>query len=106
MRPTLIHTTSDVRRVLISTVLYPILLIAALPLLSACSERQGYEGKAVLDKSNPAAEHCAKIGGKPGTYTQPSGDQVSTCTMPDGRECDAWKLMRNKQCEVIERQNP
>ncbi|MCA0894301.1 putative hemolysin [Microbulbifer agarilyticus] len=106
MRPTLIRTHPDIRRVLFSTVLYPILLAAALPLLSACSERQGKTDKAILDQSNPAAEHCAKIGGKPGTYTQPSGDQVSTCTMPDGRECDAWKLMRDKQCEVIERQNP
>ncbi|MBY6191405.1 DUF333 domain-containing protein [Microbulbifer agarilyticus] len=106
MRPTLIPTTPKVRRVLINTVLYPILLVAALPLLNACSERQDNDGKAILDQSNPAAEHCAKIGGKPGTYTQPSGDQVSTCTMPDGRECDAWKLMRDEQCQVIERQNP
>lgn len=76
----------------------------ALSCLVACDGTpQGGSGKGKpVDMPNPAAEHCAEMGGIPKTRTLPSGDQVATCISPDGEECDAWILMKEKRCEAVD----
>lgn len=71
--------------------------------LLACSEdpQGGSTESHPVDKANPASEHCAEMGGIPKTKTLPSGDQVAICISPDGDECDAWILMKEKRCEPV-----
>jgi len=43
--------------------------------------------------SNPAATYCVMLGYQNGIQEM-AGEQVSTCTMPDGTLCDAWQFFR------------
>ncbi len=68
-------------------------LIAAVGLtaLAACDEAPSTDPSTQL--ANPAATFCIESGGQ---YEIRDGDngQTGICTLPDGREIDAWKYFR------------
>lgn len=48
--------------------------------------------------ANPAATHCAQIGGRSEILTNVNGDSYGLCRLPDGRECEEWTLFREGRC--------
>jgi putative hemolysin len=48
--------------------------------------------------ANPAAVHCAKLGGRSIARTAADGAQSADCRLPDGQQCDEWTLYREGKC--------
>lgn len=53
-----------------------------------------------IGMANPAAVHCAKLGGTSIARTSADGGQAADCRLPDGQQCDEWTLFREGRCPV------
>ncbi|HEX4987055.1 MAG TPA: DUF333 domain-containing protein [Burkholderiales bacterium] len=44
--------------------------------------------------ANPAAENCARLGGRVAIELHPGGGEYGICLFGDNRQCEEWALMR------------
>lgn len=76
-------------------------LIAATVGLAACNTTPASttampaQGAAPVGMANPASVNCTRRGGKLSIVSTSAG-QVGMCTLPSGRQCEEWALMRGE----------
>jgi putative hemolysin len=70
--------------------------ICTLPDGTECDEQNYYNGECnahpqpTAGIANPASVYCEQKGGKTKITTDPRGNQLGFCILPDGTECDEW----------------
>lgn len=60
----------------------------------------GYQGpeSARIQMGNPAAAHCASLGGLVEMRQDAEGGEAGFCVFEDGRVCEEWALFREGAC--------
>jgi putative hemolysin len=66
--------------------------VVALTSLTLAASALGAEAQSI---ANPAATFCLAVGGTYKTVREATGDR-GICTLPDGREVDAWEYFRER----------
>jgi len=74
------------------------LFVAPVLMLGACTQPEKEATPTRIGMPNPASVHCAETGGRSEIRTAADGGQYGVCVFADGRQCEEWALMRDKQC--------
>lgn len=73
----------------------PIILMLAVP---AGAQTPAPAAKPVVEKPNPAAKNCSKLGGTSQITVSKRGQEWGWCKLPDGKVCEEWALLQDKIC--------
>ena len=69
-----------------------VLLLAACGGRSESPQRMNETDAQVIAMSEPAAQNCAKAGGRLALAWQLNGNSVGMCQLPNGKQCEEWAL--------------